>query len=155
MNGLLTLLGIFVGAFITLLIQKYDRKDKIRLAAIEKRLQAHQEAYTLWYELSWVIHSSSSNRIKVITKARNFWVQNLIYLEKNTRREFDVVIQLVDGYSNKLQQRKETADSKEREKIKQDYMKDWNRIMQLAELIQSEVELEPIVIDLKINPDNE
>lgn len=155
MEPLLTILGIFVGAFITLLVQKYDRKDKFRLVAIEKRLQAHQEAYALWYKLIWVIHSPSSERILVTTEARNFWFNNCLYLEKNTRKEFDIVIKLVDGYSDKLSYGKQTSDPKEKEKIRKDFMKDWDRIMQLPKYIQSEVELEPIVFDLKINPENE
>jgi len=155
MEPLLTILGIFVGAFITLLVQKYDRKDKFRLVAIEKRLQAHQKAYALWYKLIWVIHSPSADRILVTKEARNFWLNNCLYLEKNTRKEFDIVIQLIDGYSDKLRYWKDTSDPKEKGKIRQDYMKDWDRVMQLPKYIQSEAELEPVVLDLKINPEIE
>lgn len=151
MEALLTLLGIFVGAFITLFIQWYDQKVKFRLVAIEKRLQAHQEAFALWYKLIWVIHSPSEDRIKVISEARDFWLNNGLYLEKKTRKEFDIIIKLVDGYSDKLQFAKITSDTKEKEIIRQDYLGDWNRIFQLPKLIQSEVELEPIVPDLKIS----
>lgn len=74
-----------------------------------------------------------------------------MYLERKTRKGFDIVITLVDGYSDKLQYAKIILDSKEKEKIIQDYLGDWNRIFQLPKLIQSEVELEPIVPDLKIS----
>ena len=151
METLLTIFGIFVGAFLTLLIQMYDRKDKFRLVAIDKRLQVHQEAFSIWYKLIWVIHSSSEDRIKVTTEARNFWINNCLYLERKTRKEFDIVIKLVDGYSEKLQYGKETKDPIEKDKIRQDFLKDWNRIFDLPRYIQSEVELEPIVPDLKIS----
>ncbi|MEW6652914.1 MAG: hypothetical protein AB1394_05520 [Bacteroidota bacterium] len=151
MEPLLTIFGIFIGAFITLFAQWYDQKTKFRLVAIEKRLQTHQEAFSWWYKLIWVIHSPSNDRIPVITEARKFWLNNCLYLERKTRKEFDIIIKLVDGYSDKLQHAKITLDSKEKEIIRQEYLGDWNRIFQLPELIQSEVELEPIVPDLKIS----
>jgi hypothetical protein len=153
MKTYLTLLGIFVGAFLTLLIQWFDRKDKFRLVAIEKRLQTHQEAFAWWYKLIWVIHSPSDERIPVISEVRNFWINNCLYLEKNTRKEFDIVINLVNGYSDKLQQAKITLDAVEKDKIRLDYLGNWDRIVQLPKLIQSEVELEPIVPDIKITPE--
>lgn len=79
------------------------------------------------------------------------FLNNSLYLERKTRKEFDIVITLVDSYSDKLQYAKIILDSKEKEKIIQDYLGDWNRISQLPKLIQSEVELEPIVPDLKIS----
>ena len=151
MNALLTLLGIFIGAFITLFVQWYDQKTKFRLVAIEKRLQTHQEAFSWWYKLIWVIHSPSDVRIPVLTEARNFWLNKCLFLERKTRKEFDIVIKLVDGYSDKLQYGKETSDPVEKDKIRQDFMNDWNRIFDLPRYIQSEVELEPIVPDLKIS----
>lgn len=151
MDALLTILGIFIGAFFTILIQMYDRKDKFRLVAIEKRLQTHQEAFSWWYKLIWAIHSPSDDRIPVISEARNFWLNNCLYLEKNTRKEFDIVIKLVDGYSDKLEHAKSTLDPTKKENIRKDYLGDWNRIFQLPKLIQSEVELEQIVPDIKIS----
>ncbi len=151
MNALLTLLGIFIGAFITLFVQWYDQKTKFRLVAIEKRLQAHQEAFSWWYKLIWVIHSSSEDRIKVIADARNFWINNCLYLEKNTRKEFDIIIELVGGYSLKLQIAKDEKDPHKKEELRKDYLGDWKRIVDLPNYIQSEVELEPIVPDVKIS----
>ena len=62
MNALLTLLGIFSGAFITILVQMYDRKDKFRLVAIEKRLEKHQEAFSLWMDLALSVHNTHEER---------------------------------------------------------------------------------------------
>lgn len=45
-------------------------------------------------------------------------------------------------------------DQKAKKEMRQDYLRDLERIFQLPELIQSEVELEPIVPDLKISPEN-
>lgn len=132
-----------------------ERKDKYKLVAIEKRLCTHQEAFSLWHKLIRIIHSPSDEKIPVITEARNFWINNCLYLEKNTCKEFDIVIKLVDGYADKLQHAKLTFDPNEKEKIRQDYLSDWNRIFQLPTLIQREVELESISLNLGLNPEGE
>lgn len=47
--------GVIVGALIAanskLLMSTYERHHKLRMAALEKRLQAHQEAFALWAKL--------------------------------------------------------------------------------------------------------
>ncbi|OIO22752.1 MAG: hypothetical protein AUJ54_02955 [Ignavibacteria bacterium CG1_02_37_35] len=151
METLLTIFGIFVGAFITLFVQLYDQKVKFRLVAIEKRLSAHQEAFSQWYKLVWVIHTPAGDRIKVTNEVRNFWINNCLFLEKNTRKEFDIVIKLVDGYSLKLQIAKNEKDPHKKEELRQDYLNDWKRIFDLPNYIQSEVELKPIVPNIKIS----
>lgn len=148
---ILPLLTLIIGATIPLLTLHLDRKDKFRLVAIEKRIQAHQEAFSIWYKLIWIIHSSTDERMHVISEARKFWLENCLYLEKNTRKEFDIVIRLVDGYSLKLQIAKEEKDPNEKEELRQDYRNDWKRISDLPNYIQSEVELKPIVLDLNIS----
>ncbi len=105
MQALLTLLGIFVGAFITLLVQMFDRKDKYRLIAIEKRLEAHQRAFILWFELLNVIHKpdGTTEKTDVINRANDFWVNNALYLEKNTRHDFREAANIVAFYKQDLE----------------------------------------------------
>ncbi|MFA6978121.1 MAG: hypothetical protein WC209_02260 [Ignavibacteriaceae bacterium] len=153
MEALLTILGIFVGAFITLCVQWYDHKTKFRLVAIEKRLQTHQEAFAMWYKLIEVIHSNIEAKNNVIIEARNFWINNCLYLEKNTRREFNEVINLVSDYSQKLQMTKDEPNPDEKAKLREDYLNDWKRIFDLTGIIQSEVELKPIVLKIEIPPE--
>ena len=155
MNALLSLLGIFVGAFITLFVQRYDQRTKFRLVSIEKRLQAHQEAYSFWYRLALTINTSDQERIKVTSEARDFWINNCLYLEKNTREEFNYVITLFETYNYKLKMCVKTSLYDQKEKIIQDFMNNWEEIMNLAKNIQSEVKLEPIVLNLKISPEKE
>lgn len=158
------LIAILVGAAIPLISMRFqskekrryfelESKDKLKMVAIERRLESHQQAYAMWYRLIWVIHASKQERAKVITEARNFWTNNWLYLEKNTRKEFDIIIKLVDGYSDKLEMGKRSTDPLQKEKISKEFMGDWERIFELPKLIQKEVELEPIVIDVNISPE--
>jgi len=47
--------GAILGVGLTLIYQwftfRLQRKDQFRLAALDKRLEKHQEAFTLWHEL--------------------------------------------------------------------------------------------------------
>ena len=158
------LIALLVGAAIPLISMRFqskekrryfelESKDKLKLVAIERRLEAHQQAYAMWYRLIWVIHASRQERAKVITEARNFWTNNCLYLEKNTRKEFDIIIKLVDDYSDKLEMGKRSTDAIQKEKISKDFMGDWERIFELQKLIQKEVELEAITIDVNISPE--
>lgn len=150
-NIILPLATLIIGATIPLITLYLNRKDMLRIALIEKRLQAHQEAFSWWYKLILVIHSTSSERIPIINAARKFWFEKCLYLEKNTRNEFDTVLKLIDGYSDKLQKAKITLDQKAKEEMRQDYLGDWDRIFKLPELIQREVRLQPIVPYVRIS----
>lgn len=49
------LVGVLIGAVITLKKLKYDRADKYFMAALDHKIRAHQEAYNL----SWDSFSST------------------------------------------------------------------------------------------------
>lgn len=53
--ALIGIFGTIIGSIITVIsnkkIAKYQNLNEFRLAALEKGLQVHQEAYTLWSQL--------------------------------------------------------------------------------------------------------
>jgi hypothetical protein len=82
MEGILGLIGVFLGSGITLsvsyfnrkstlTIHQLDRKDKYCLAAIEKRLEVHQTAFNLWTDLINVLFDDSK-RAFVVSEAYKF-----------------------------------------------------------------------------------
>jgi hypothetical protein len=142
--GIFTILGGFIGSFITYVIFKLERKDKFRMVAIEKRLAAHQEAFKLWDNLLQVIHLNDEEKIKTLNNAREFWFNNSLYLEKETRKRFLEAIGIVEFYKDKLEIYREEKDKKLKEQKKKDYLSDWERMMKLPEYIAKEVELEPV-----------
>lgn len=69
-------LAIFIGAaipLITIWLQskekrkyfEFERKEKMKMVAIEKRLEAHQMAIKLWYDLKSVIHAEDLDDKKI------------------------------------------------------------------------------------------
>ena len=97
------LVGIIVGAVITSLFQffrsKSDQAHQLRMAALEKRLTTHQEAYTLWNELFWNIHNRDEvNTIAV--KCQDWWYKNCLYLDPKTRKAFKKIIYTASVFSS-------------------------------------------------------
>lgn len=128
-----------------------ERKEKFRSVAIEKRLEAHQQALNHWNKLSSVIHSPDTDSIKrkTITDARDFWFNNSIYLEKNTRELFSKVIGLVSAYSLFHENLRDTPKGEEKNKLRKELSIIYETIISLENFIQIEVNLEPINTDYK------
>ena len=114
--GIFTILGGFIGSLITYVIFKLERKDKFRMVAIEKRLATHQEAFKLWDKLLHVIHLNDEEKIKTLNDAREFWFNNSLYLEKETRKRFLEAIGIVEFYKDKLEIYREEKDKKLKKK---------------------------------------
>jgi hypothetical protein len=68
------------------------------MAALDKRLQAHQEAFSLWRELYSEIYSSSI-RAKV-TECYEWWDKNCLYLEPSARQAFTTAVVYADGHNS-------------------------------------------------------
>jgi len=93
-TGIFTLVGVIIGSAIStitqLIISKRERKDKFRLAALDKRLEAHQEAYTLWIELINLITIISDEKFwNTYNKAKDWWNKNCLYLDDKSKLNFN------------------------------------------------------------------
>jgi len=149
-------IGVLVGSGITVLIFflskrhqekifSLERKDKMKLIAIEKRLEAHQQALVHWYSLRDVIHNyDDDDRKKVVNSAFDFWYSKCLYLEKQTRDKFYEAASIVDRYPMNLRLFREAIDETERKSMSNLLNEQWNKFHDLHPIIFSEVELEPI-----------
>jgi len=90
-KAIIAFLGVIVGSALTsltsLLSAKENRKLQLTTASLDKRLQAHQAAYALWYEMVRVIHHQE-NLWEIIMKADEFWANNCLYLDPISRKAF-------------------------------------------------------------------
>lgn len=75
----------------SVLLEELKAKHQLRLAALDRRLLAHQEAFILWRELFASIHTPEVG--KAVLKCQEWWERNCLYLEPNVREAF------VDAYS--------------------------------------------------------
>ena len=103
LTGAIGLLGPLLGVLITIHVQlkisEKERKDKFRLAALDKRLEVHQEAYTLWSNLTKAV-SKPEEREKIAHECEEFWKKNCLYLEDKAGDEFQRCYVLANLWDN-------------------------------------------------------
>jgi hypothetical protein len=91
-DALLSLISAIIGGLIATSSQAWvsaqDRQNQLRLAAIERRLEAHQQAYSLWRKL---ISSFGDDKElgSVIMECQTWWNNNCLYLEPKSRKAFN------------------------------------------------------------------
>jgi len=85
-----------------LFLQAQDFKHQMRLAALERRLQAHQEAYALWRRLLGNLHSPEA--LEVAAECDEWWNNNNLYLSRNARVAFREAYMAVPEYKSLRQE---------------------------------------------------
>lgn len=68
------------------LIEELKARHQLRLAAVDRRIQTHQEAFTLWRKLFSATHTENIG--KVVIECQTWWEENCIYLEPRVRSSF-------------------------------------------------------------------
>ncbi|SDD21533.1 hypothetical protein [Halanaerobium congolense] len=125
-----TILGVIITIIVQSIIAKKDRASQFRLAALEKRLEIHQEAYSLWREMFFNLHNESIHDIAY--KSQEWWYKNCLYLDPKTREAFKkVTLEVSDFYQL----------NKENKELKR---KSFNNIERLGVLIEQGVDLPPV-----------
>ena len=70
----------------TVEVEALKGTQQLRMAAVEKRLQAHQEAFTLWRRM--LSQLESEKLPEAISNCSRWWEENCLYLEFPARRAF-------------------------------------------------------------------
>ncbi len=68
------------------LLEELKARHQLRLAAIDRRLNAHQEAFILWRSLMTGVEESG----KAIMACQEWWEKNCLYLDPRVREAFVV-----------------------------------------------------------------
>ena len=104
---------------------------QLRMAALERRLQAHQEAFALWRTLVSELHSDSVS--SNVIKCQEWWNQNCLYLSADSRQAFS------DAYISAMQH-KSLLDSRDGQLVQVNFSK----ITAAGDVLVKAVELPPI-----------
>jgi len=67
-------------------LEAMKSRNQLRVAAIDKRLQAHQEAFALWRKI--FVSAHESNIGDVVRECQDWWNRNCLYLEPEARQAF-------------------------------------------------------------------
>ena len=69
-----------------LVIEQFRRREQLRFSALDKRLQVHQEAFALWWNLLGSLHSA--RLVDNLMACQEFWVNNSLYLSAEAGHAF-------------------------------------------------------------------
>ena len=86
-GALLALGGVLVGYLVSFQVSRAARQDSLRLAAIERRLTAHQQAYGLWCRLLRDLHNPDRVHGTAV-ECQTWWRENCLFLDPKSRRLF-------------------------------------------------------------------
>lgn len=153
-NGIFAIIGLLIGWLITYIKFKVERKDRFRMAALEKRLDAHQKAYALCSKFWIVVDTNSRDEVRsIIKEGREFMSNYSLYLENGTRKKMIEVIGFFNAYCPREGFLSKFDPSKRSEALNT-YVKEEKKLNELSRLIQEEVALEPISMYDNKKPDD-
>ena len=128
-----------------LAIEQGTRRHQLRLAALERRLVAHQKAYARWRKLIFLTNPDEINDFAV--DCQDWWAANCLLLEAEAREAFLDSIQEARRYPELVRDGASMADRKSSLEV----------ISRAGPLLVKAVELPVINADeaeeLKTNPD--
>ena len=114
------------------LLEELRARHQLRLAAIDRRLQAHQESFTLWRQLLGAVHTKDAG--STVITCQEWWERNCLYLEPDVREAFVRAYTAVSSHGSLLQDRSAT------EAIKQN----WQEIVRFPQVLFPAVQLPPL-----------
>lgn len=112
-----------------LVLEELRARNQLRMAALDRRLEAHQEAFTLWHELVGEAHSDKVGC--VVMKCQAWWEKNCLYLSSTVRESFSDAYSSAHSHHAYLQSRTDAKLVKE----------NWARIMKAGHDIVAAVQL--------------
>ena len=89
------------------LTEELKARHQLRLAAVERRLQAHQEAFALWRKVVAATHTEDVGR--VVIECQSWWEQNCVYLEPTVRSAFVSAYRAASNHTALVSSRSEVS----------------------------------------------
>ena len=139
--GVLT--GSGVAAATNWLTAREQRKQQWALAALDKRLAVHQEAFVQWKKVIGAI-SGGENVLKIALDAERWLNNNCIYLDAVSGRAFQDC--LVCAVTNE-----ETLKTTQLAKIRKDKQDVWKKLMKPGQVILAGVSLPNLAAMYSLN----
>jgi hypothetical protein len=114
------------------LLEELRARHQLRMAAIDRRLQVHQDSFVLWRELLDAVHSPNAG--PSVVKCQTWWEANCLYLEPEVRKAFIQSYTAASLHPSLLANRADPADIKA----------NWQEVMRFPEVLFSAVHLPPL-----------
>ena len=121
------------------LLEELKSKHQLKLAAIDKRLDVHQEAFTLWRRLMSKAHTEEV--FGVVMECQTWWEENCLYLEPSARTAFS------DAYHSAMSH-KDILNTRNPDRVQENFSKIREAGQKILEAVQlprlSDVELKEL-----------
>lgn len=108
------------------------------MVALDKRLEVHQQAYSLWREMTRAIHDEDQG-YEVLNRAEEWWEKNCLYLDAQSAQEFKRCIERIYYHKNLLAQSR-PDDLEEQEEWKREVRDNWRDIFHVGPVIANGVD---------------
>ena len=138
-------IGVIIGSAISsitsIVISKENRKGQLAVASLEKRLEAHQTAYSIWRNLIFSVHDEEKlNEISMT--AQDWWEKHCLYLDPESREAFSASIFSAGIHKDLLR------EPRSKESLK-NIKENWATIMKPGKTLVEGVFLPPLEEDTK------
>ena len=120
-----------------IVLENFKTRRQLRLAALDRRLKVHQEAFALWRKLLSSVHDKEGIG-SVVMECQDWWDENCLYLEPDARQAFNNCYRAAFLHRDLLEGIQNLEDIDE----------NWSRIIAAGEVIIKAVEL-PAIKDLE------
>ena len=129
--------------------EQTTQRHQLRLAALDKRLAVHQEAYIQWREL--LRNSHSIDKVSNVSACEDWWWKNCLYLSPEVSKVFLTALAAAYHHPYILQDR--NCGPKERQQLVEE---SWQRITKAGDVIRDAVELPSIgIAKAELKPEQE
>ena len=139
------IIGSGVSAATSLLTVRENRKQQWALAALDKRLEVHQEAYALWRRVVFAVHKEKI--AEVVIEAENWWNNNCLYLDAASRQAFRVCLDAACIHGDLLEANRGKQGGGERVR------ENWAKIMKPGQTLPAGVAL-PDLGEQELSPEH-
>ncbi len=133
-------IGGGITSFTTIVNSSAERRTKFQLAALDKRLEVYQKAYTKWIEIVNTVHQPDKIHNKVI-EIRDWFDKNCLYLDIRSREAFRRCLFSASIHRSILGERPRTRENLEMAE------KNWEKIMIVGLTLQEGVGLPSLLWD--------
>ena len=138
-------IGVIIGSAISsitsIVISKENRKGQLAVASLEKRLEAHQTAYSIWRKLISSVHDEEKLN-EILMTAQDWWEKDCLYLDPESRGAFRASIFSADIHKDLLRA------PRSKESLK-NIKENWATIMKPGETLVEGVYLPSLTEDTK------
>ncbi|WP_445286549.1 hypothetical protein [Variovorax atrisoli] len=128
------------------LLEAVKVRNQLRMAAVDRRLQVHQEAFTMLRELVRVAHGPEIG--KQVIACQEWWEKNCLYLEPQAREAFSNAYFAAGVHQTLLQASKfqMNLSPDQAKKNVENITANWSRVMGALDVVLESVALPPLTL---------